>query len=155
MLRRFYRVLGPFVGVPFHAVLRDRDVGGCGDVERVSWVASKLPGLDGCGCGAFEIGNVSFVTLNGVALLCGDGELRFEVERVVERESLEVRVGNGNGEDVVAGSGPVVLLHLPLYSITSDGKMGPLSRYRCVERLVIDLRVCTLSFFLSNNGLKF
>ncbi|CAJ1950807.1 unnamed protein product [Sphenostylis stenocarpa] len=129
VLRRFYRVLGPFVGLPFHAVLGDRDVGECGDidVDRVSWIASKLPGLDSSGCAAFEIGNVSFVTLNAVALLCGgSGGLRFEVEKVIERESLEVRVGtegvvkrvNGFGgfgdADVLSGSGPVVLLHLPL-----------------------------------------
>ncbi|RDX84067.1 Metallophosphoesterase 1, partial [Mucuna pruriens] len=116
VLRRFYRVLGPFVGLPFHAVLGDRDIGYCDDldVEKVSWIASKLPGLDSSGCAAFEIGNVSFVTLNSVALLCGNGALRFEVERVIERESVELRGTERVNADVLSGSGPVVLLHLPL-----------------------------------------
>ncbi|XP_029127958.1 metallophosphoesterase 1-like [Cajanus cajan] len=118
VLRQFYRVLGPFVGLPFHAVLGDRDVGECRDLdaERVSWLASKLPGLDSAGCAAFEMGNVSFVTLNAVALLCGNCGLRFEVERVVERESVELRV-NGSNE---FGSGPVVLLHFPLDRTRND-----------------------------------
>ncbi|TKY66002.1 Metallophosphoesterase protein [Spatholobus suberectus] len=81
--------------LPFHAVLGDRDVGKCGDIdlERVGWIVNKLPGLDSSGCATFEIDNVSFVTLNAVALLCGDSGLRFEVERVIERESVELRVG--------------------------------------------------------------
>ncbi|TKY64281.1 Metallophosphoesterase 1 [Spatholobus suberectus] len=137
VLRRFYRILGPFVGLPFHAVLGDRDVGECGDIdaERVGWIANKLPGLDSSGCAAFEVGNVSFVTLNAVALLCGDSGLRFEVERVIERKSVELRVGtegavrrtNGSAEfgdkDVLSGSGPVVLLHFPL-DRTRNGHCG-------------------------------
>ncbi|KAH1204422.1 Metallophosphoesterase 1 [Glycine max] len=108
VLRRFYKVLGPFVG--------DRDVGECGDIEgnRVGWIANKLPGLDSAGFAALEIGNVSFVRPNAVALLCGNGGcLRFEVEKVIERESVGTRM-NGSDEDVLYGLGPVVLLHLPL-----------------------------------------
>ncbi|KAF7814063.1 Metallophosphoesterase 1 [Senna tora] len=54
-------MLGPFVGLPFHAILGDRDIGECSklDVKKVDWIASKLPGLDPSGCGAFEIGNIS------------------------------------------------------------------------------------------------
>ncbi|KAJ1401048.1 hypothetical protein SESBI_29058 [Sesbania bispinosa] len=137
VLRQFYQVLGPFVGLPFHAVLGDRDIGECSDldVNKVTWIAHKLPGLDSSGCGAFEIGNISFVTLNAVALLCSNNSLRFDVEKVIERESLELRLetegatktinDSTNSRDAnynffwresteLSGSGPVLLLHLPL-----------------------------------------
>ncbi|KAL2336456.1 hypothetical protein Fmac_010902 [Flemingia macrophylla] len=122
LLRRFRRVLGPFVGLPFHVVLGDRDVGECGEVDadRVSWVADQFPGLDSAACAAFEIGDVGFVTLNAVALLCGNCALRFEVERVVERESVDLRTSGSDG----FGSGPVLLLHLPLDRTTDRDYAG-------------------------------
>ncbi|XP_073227061.1 uncharacterized protein [Cicer arietinum] len=137
VLRQFYKMLGPFVDLPFHAILGDRDIGECSDldVNKLNWIARKLPGLDPSGCGAFEIGNVSFVSLNAVALLCDNSSLRFDVEKVIERESLELRRetkpatktlnhstysrdSNFNffwrESAVLSGSGPVLLLHLPL-----------------------------------------
>lgn len=137
VLRQFYQLLGPFVGLPFHAILGDRDIGECSDLDadKVNWIARKLPGLDPAGCGAFEMGKISFVTLNAVALLCGNSSLRFDVEKVIERESLELRVGtmgvtaaindSTNFRDAdynvvwresttSSGSGPVLLLHFPL-----------------------------------------
>lgn len=139
VLHHFYRTIGPFVSLPFHAILGDRDIGECSDLDakRVSWIARKLPGLDPSGCGAFEMGNISFVSLNAVALLCGNNNLRFDVEKVIERESLEIRVetkdatesindtGTTNVRDadfnfgwrestMLSGSGPVLLLHFPL-----------------------------------------
>ena len=41
--------------------------------------------------GSSEIGNVSFVSLNAVALLCGNNYLRVGVEKVVEMESSDLR----------------------------------------------------------------
>nr|XP_011464590.1 PREDICTED: metallophosphoesterase 1-like [Fragaria vesca subsp. vesca] len=137
VIRQFHRVLGPFLDLPLHVALGDRDVGECGGLseEAVGWIARRMPGLDSAGCGAFEIGNVSFVSLNAVALLCGNSGLRFSVEKAVERESVDFRVENEavrGGESEVerkearvyefgwrenamsAGSGPVVLLHFPL-----------------------------------------
>lgn len=137
VLRQFYQILGPFVGLPFHAILGDRDIGECGDLDlkKVEWLASKFPGLDPSGCGAFEIGNISFVSLNAVALLCGNNNLRFDVEKVIERESFEIHVeteeatkalnDTTNVRDadfnfgwrastVSSGAGPVLLLHFPL-----------------------------------------
>lgn len=130
-------MLGPFVDLPFHAILGDRDIGECSDldVNRVNWISRKLPGLDRSGCAAFEIGNISFVSLNAVALLCDNSSLRFDVEKVIERESLELREetegstkttnDSTNSRDanynffwresnVLSGSGSVLLLHLPL-----------------------------------------
>ncbi|GAU47907.1 hypothetical protein TSUD_238740 [Trifolium subterraneum] len=130
-------MLGPFVDLPFHAILGDRDIGECSDLDanNVNWIARKLPGLDSSGCGAFEIGNVSFVSLNSVALLCDNNSLRFDVEKVIERESLELREETEAATKmmnhstlsrdvnynffwreitVLSGSGPVLLLHLPL-----------------------------------------
>ncbi|MED6160752.1 hypothetical protein PIB30_054326 [Stylosanthes scabra] len=139
VLRQFYQILGPFVGLPFHAVLGDRDIGECSDLDlnKVNWISRKLPGLDPSGCGAFEINNISFVTLNAVALLCGDNSLRFGIEKVIERESLEFRNETGEINDstkttdadynflwrvhsMSSGSGPVILLHLPLQQTGSQ-----------------------------------
>lgn len=142
VLRQFDRVLGPFLGLPLHVVLGDRDLGRCGELNRksVSWVAGRFPGLDSAGCGAFEISNVSFVSLNAVALLCGNDDLRFSVEKVVERESLDLRAETQRFQEEVvieessqvrdwvrgfrwrengasSGSGPVLLLHFPLRQI--------------------------------------
>ncbi|PNX77710.1 hypothetical protein L195_g033679, partial [Trifolium pratense] len=137
VLHQFYQMLGPFVDLPFHAILGDRDIGECSDLDanNVNWISRKLPGLDRSGCGAFEIGNVSFVSLNSVALLCDNSSLRFDVEKVIERESLELReeteaatkmTNHSNlsrdvnynffwrESTVLSGSGPVLLLHLPL-----------------------------------------
>ncbi|CAK8560422.1 unnamed protein product [Lathyrus sativus] len=137
VLRQFYQMVGPFVDLPFHATLGDRDIGECSDldVNKVNWISRKLPGLDRSGCGAFEIGNVSFVSLNAVALLCDNSSLRFDVEKVIESESLELREvteattktrnhstdstdANYNffwrESTLLSGSGPVLLLHLPL-----------------------------------------
>ncbi|CAK7327004.1 unnamed protein product [Dovyalis caffra] len=47
--------------------------------------ASTLP--TGCS-GAIDIVNVSFVSLNAVALLCGNNKLRFGVEKVVGMERI-------------------------------------------------------------------
>ncbi|KAL5556958.1 hypothetical protein UlMin_039194 [Ulmus minor] len=45
--------------------------------KLVSWIAGRFPGLDSAGCGAFEISNVSFLSLNAIALLCGNNDLGF------------------------------------------------------------------------------
>ncbi|KAJ8771612.1 hypothetical protein K2173_026789 [Erythroxylum novogranatense] len=150
VLHQFHRMLGPFLELPLHVVLGDRDVGQCNelDVKSVHWLARNFPGLDSAGCGAFEISNVSFVSLNSVALLCGINTLRFSVERVIETERTDLRMdveralesiddfgelkdGFGKFEDMSenfqwrggelsSGSGPVLLLHLPLHHFTNN-----------------------------------
>ncbi|KAG5544347.1 hypothetical protein RHGRI_016933 [Rhododendron griersonianum] len=138
VLQQFRRLLGPFLGLPFHVILGDRDIGDCRDLNVVSvnWIASNLPGLDSAGCGVFEIGNISFVSLNAMALLCGHNSLRFSVEKVIERESIDLRMDGeqqtevldgssgfrlksgdlGWRENVISsGSGLVLLLHFPLH----------------------------------------
>jgi hypothetical protein len=140
-------MLGPFVDLPFHAILGDRDIGECSDLDanNVNWISRKLPGLDSSGCGAFEIGNVSFVSLNSVALLCDNSSLRFDVEKVIERESLELREESETAAKTInystrardvnynffwrestmlSGSGPVLLLHLPLDQTRNERYAG-------------------------------
>ncbi|GMN45295.1 hypothetical protein TIFTF001_014482 [Ficus carica] len=132
VLHQFHGVLGPFLELPLHVVLGDRDVGCCSELsaKSVNWIAGRFPGLDSAGCGSFEIGNVSFVSLNAVALLCGNNDLRFGVEKVLERESSDLRAESEEPDRVgevsmvrefrwrengiSSGSGPVVLLHFPL-----------------------------------------
>ncbi|GAV59277.1 hypothetical protein CFOL_v3_02808 [Cephalotus follicularis] len=134
VVHQFQQMVGPFMGLPYHVVVGDRDVGECSGLESnsVQWIARSFPGLDSAGCGAFEISNVSFVSLNAVALLCGNNGLRFSVEKVIERESVDLQMGFENSfEDlkdkeisrgfgwrenyVSSGSGPVLLLHFPLH----------------------------------------
>lgn len=140
-LQEFQWMLGPYVGLPMHVVLGERDMGRCGELneEFIGGIAGYLPGMDSAGCGAFVMKNVTFVSLNGVALQCKDGQLRFGVERVIERESMELRSrvqetdGNGDvGVDefqwrdngVESGSGPVVLVHFPLHQMGVDYNGG-------------------------------
>ncbi|KAL1822031.1 hypothetical protein ACET3Z_008809 [Daucus carota] len=136
VIQQFHRVLGPFLELPYHVLLGDRDIGGCSDLNSgsVSWISSNFPGLDSSGCSAFAIGNISFVSLNSVALLCGDNSLRFGVEKTVETESTELQMETEQTEQPVqvskdirledfiwrenalsSGSGPVLLLHMPLH----------------------------------------
>lgn len=136
VIRQFHSMLGPFLGLPYHVLLGDRDIGGCSDLNSgsVSWISSNFPGLDASGCSAFGISNTSFVSLNSVALLCGDNSLRFSVEKAVEAESTELQMETEQTEQVLqvpkditlkdfswrenaltSGSGPVLLLHMPLH----------------------------------------
>lgn len=153
VLQQFQWMLGPFLSLPMHIVLGDRDIGECSNLnaKSVSRVASSLPGLDSAGCGAFEVSNISFVSLNAVALLCGNNDLRFSVERVIERESLDAQTHNkasteGTSEpnkveskfsnmgwrenSLTSRSGPVLLLHFPLHRTTNSnsGGIGVLKR---------------------------
>lgn len=138
-------ILGRYSALPLHITLGDKDVGRCANLDGkfVHRMAKHLPGLDSSGCGAFEISSLSFVSLNAVALLCGDNALRFSVEKVMERESdhfqrkrlneeehgplgSEKREGFGDHSwrqnNMKSGAGPVVLVHIPLHkSHKSDG----------------------------------
>ncbi|KAJ3700513.1 hypothetical protein LUZ61_004218 [Rhynchospora tenuis] len=138
VLQQFYNILGPHFSLPLHILPGDRDMGKCSELRTniVSLTADQMPGLDSAGCSMFEIANVSFVSLNSMALLCENDELRFGVEKVVERVSVEFQRRAGVEMDrgidyveememsadfqwretgVTSGTGPVVLLHLPLY----------------------------------------
>lgn len=138
LLQQFHNLLGPFLDLPYHVVPGDRDIGKCNDLDEVSVnkVTRSFPGLDSSGCGAFDIGNINFVSLNSVALLCGNNELRFSVERALERERIEMQTEselvknvinessgikipkhdiNWRENDMSSGSGPVLLLHIPLH----------------------------------------
>ncbi|KAF8723500.1 hypothetical protein HU200_021447 [Digitaria exilis] len=89
VIEQFEGILGHHSSLPRLIALGDKDVGSCANLEGkfVHHKAKHLPGLDSCGCGAFEISNVSFVSLNAVALLCDNNDLRFGVEKFMERES--------------------------------------------------------------------
>ncbi|KAI9200813.1 hypothetical protein LWI28_013520 [Acer negundo] len=152
VLDQFHQMLGPFLGLPFHVILGDRDVGECGglDAKSVDWIAGNFPGLDTAGCGAFEISNVTFVSLNTVALLCGNNKLRFGVEKVIESENIDLRMGSEGTAKTINDfskfsetyrdltwrenamsprSGPVLLLHFPLHR-TVDSMCSQISNTR-------------------------
>ncbi|XP_071732156.1 uncharacterized protein [Rutidosis leptorrhynchoides] len=138
VVQQFHSLLGPFLDLPYHVVPGDRDVGECDSLNEilVNKITRSFPGLDSAGCGAFDIGNVNFVSLNTVALLCENNELRFSVEKALERERVELQMDNEHTNnmmmessgitiprhdlnwrenDMSSGSGPVLLLHIPLH----------------------------------------
>ncbi|XWS23865.1 hypothetical protein CRYUN_Cryun28dG0052000 [Craigia yunnanensis] len=71
VLHQLDQILGPFLELPLHVILGDRHVGECSilDAKSVNWIARSFPGLDSSGCGTFEISNISFFSLNAMALL--------------------------------------------------------------------------------------
>ncbi|KAK8315141.1 hypothetical protein V6Z12_D01G220200 [Gossypium hirsutum] len=136
--KKSFQSLNPDMLLVLGDVSAKGDVGECSGLcaNSVTWIARNFPGLDSSGCGAFEISNISFVSLNAVALLCGNNKLRFDVEKVIERESVGLQMeiegmdetNNGFGmfsemsndfrwrvNAMKSGSGPVLLLHFPLY----------------------------------------
>ncbi|KAJ4761538.1 Metallophosphoesterase 1 [Rhynchospora pubera] len=138
VLHQFYNILGPHFSLPLHILPGDRDMGKCSQLRTniLTLTADHMPALDSAGCSTFQIANVSFVSLNSMALLCENDDLRFGVEKVVERVSVEFQRRAGvqmdRGIDFVeevemsadfqwretgmtSGTGPVVLLHFPLY----------------------------------------
>lgn len=163
VLRQFHRLIGSLIALPFHVTLGDRDIGECTglDSHLVDWISSHLPGLDSAGCGAFEMENITFVSLNSVALLCGNNALRFGVEEVIERESLDFRteiegprteMTNDLGSDremspnfawrensMASGSGPVLLLHLPLHSTGRSRNDGKHCHEKAYSNLLVDV----------------
>ncbi|WOL19414.1 metallophosphoesterase 1-like [Canna indica] len=161
VLQQFYKILGPAVEFPLHIALGDRDIGECSELDEqfISQIVSNMPGLGSSGCSAFAIGNISFVSLNAVSLLCGNNDLRFSVEKVIERESNDLRkqikeTMEKNSKPTVRTedsdnfhwrdnqmephSGPVLLLHFPLYrekrSICRDEGISAYS-CNCLEKV--------------------
>ncbi|KAF6149172.1 hypothetical protein GIB67_026028 [Kingdonia uniflora] len=147
VLQQFQKILGPWIALPFHIGLGDRDIGECNKLNEkyVNWICSKLPGLDSTGCSSFEVSNISFVSINAVAMLCENNDLHFSVEKFIERESFDLRSYSKDAkkrknepEDlgeintnfgwrentVSSGSGPVLLLHFPLHQTTSNNCEG-------------------------------
>ncbi|KAL6861789.1 hypothetical protein ACP4OV_017489 [Aristida adscensionis] len=143
VIEQFERILGRYTMLPLHIALGDKDIGTCATLDRkfVHRRAKHLPALDSSGCGAFEISNVSFVSLNAVALLCGTNALRFDVEKVMERESHHFQTERVNEAEcfhlgcekretvadlnwrqnsMESGSGPVILLHFPLHKFDGE-----------------------------------
>lgn len=143
VVQQFHNLLGPFLDLPYHVVPGDRDIGECSKLNELSAnkISRSFPGLDSSGCGSFDIGNVNFVSLNSVALLCGNNDLRFSVEKALETEHLELQTENERVTDVInessgikipkyefdwrentmlSGSGPVLLLHFPLHQTTNN-----------------------------------
>uniref|UniRef100_A0A2N9ED52 Calcineurin-like phosphoesterase domain-containing protein n=1 Tax=Fagus sylvatica TaxID=28930 RepID=A0A2N9ED52_FAGSY len=116
VLHQFHGLLGPFIDLPYHVILGDRDIGECSElnVKSINWITSNFPGLDLAGCGAFEISNISFVSLNAVALLCATEEMN---------KASQLRETDHNfgwkENTISSGSGPVLLLHFPLHQ-TAD-----------------------------------
>lgn len=161
VVQQFHSLLGPFLDLPYHVIPGDRDIGECNDLNEifVNKITRSFPGLDSAGCGAFDIGNVNFVSLNSVALLCGNNDLRFSVEKALERERIELQMVNEHVTSVMkessgitipkhdlnwrenemsSGSGPVLLLHFPLHQTVDfvhDGTVGNMQdRAETVEK---------------------
>ncbi|XP_074272649.1 uncharacterized protein LOC141596404 isoform X2 [Silene latifolia] len=170
VLQRLESILGPYLQLPLHVTLGDRDIGECAKLKPgfVQRIASSFPDLDSVGCGSFEIGNVSFVSLNTVALLCGNNELLPDIERVVERESAYLRMRTEGANETIdksyvtnedsyefqwkehsasSQSGPVLLVHFPFQHVSE-----PHCRERNINLLRDSMRLLQ-SRVVENSGL--
>ncbi|XP_048129902.1 metallophosphoesterase 1-like isoform X2 [Rhodamnia argentea] len=163
VLRQFHRLIGSLITLPFHVILGDRDIGDCSELDSqlVDWISSHLPGLDSAGCGAFEMENITFLSLNSVALLCGNNALRFGVEEVIERESLDFQteIEGARTEmtndfslgkemspnfawrenSMESGSGPVLLLHFPLHPTGRSRNDGQHCHEKAYSNSLVDV----------------
>ena len=117
---RFLKIAKPFLGLPFHVSVGNHDIG---DFYQVTPAlthrfASSFPGLDETGSSTFMIKDVSFVSLNSMALACDGCPMHTSMKRLVEdtKERLQTfHSTNGLGTDSNPFRKPVLLLHLPLY----------------------------------------
>lgn len=63
--------------------------------------------------------NASFVSLNALALLCGNNKLRFSAEMVIERESIDLRMGEAGTAEAINYSFDTYKCHpVLIYQIT-------------------------------------
>ncbi|KAF3775174.1 Metallophosphoesterase 1 [Nymphaea thermarum] len=155
VLHQLQHLLGPFLGLPLHIVLGDRDIGHCNelDLKLVEQISSSLPGLDSVGCGVFDVNNISFISLNAIAMLCKN-DLHSHVEKVIERmnqerQRLAIKGSdrsfgpdqNGKNfqwrENPTSGARPVLLLHFPLHKTTDSNKWTHKKFHEALDDVVI------------------
>lgn len=145
-MARFWDLVRPFSAVPMQIVVGNHDVGDHHDPgfsSRLPRFAASFPGLDDT-CGSrFTWNGVDFVSLNAMALH-GDGcSVCSRVEKHVESISSALKTDqkesdpgqdinghNISGADGGISTGPVLLLHLPLYR-ADDNACTSLDLPRC------------------------
>ncbi|XP_020255450.1 metallophosphoesterase 1-like [Asparagus officinalis] len=98
--------------------------------------------------------NISFLSLNGIALLCGNNDLRFG--------GVDFSNSDRRPSDAAPGSGPVVLLHLPLHGPTRRTYCGVQtivghtyeSSRTIIERMVFGAHTHQFDDYLHSNGIR-
>jgi hypothetical protein len=132
VVSRFRSVIGPFVKGPLQVVVGNHDVGDHHDQgmqARLPRFAASFPGLDPTCCSRYNWKLIDFISLNAMAMQGDRCSLCSDVEKVVEKHSVPVQQ-HGQNRSHNNRSGPVLLLHLPLYR-EDDSACNSLDVPRC------------------------
>lgn len=132
VVSRFWSVIGPFVKGPLQVVVGNHDVGDHHDhgmQARLPRFAASFPGLDPTCCSRYNWKLIDFISLNAMAMQGDHCSLCSDVEKVVEKHSVLVQQ-HGQNRSHNNRSGPVLLLHLPLYR-EDDSACNSLDVPRC------------------------
>lgn len=132
VVQRFHDMLQPFLGLPIHVTVGNHDVGDFYQLTPtlLRQFVNSFPGLDDTGSDVFAIRNISFVSLNAMALACDDCPLHSSMQRVVGNAKATLEKGfsstvssksagqmDSTSFDRNALQKPVLLLHLPLHRV--------------------------------------
>ncbi|CAK9195422.1 unnamed protein product [Sphagnum troendelagicum] len=132
VVSRFWSVIGPFAKGPLQVVVGNHDVGDHHDQgmqARLPRFAASFPGLDPTCCSRYNWKLIDFISLNAMAMQGDRCSLCSDVEKVVEKHSVLVQQ-HGQNRSHNNRSGPVLLLHLPLYR-EDDSACNSLDVPRC------------------------
>ena len=119
VVHRFVKVAKPFLGLPYHVSVGNHDIGDFYQVTPalIHRFARSFPGLDETGSSTIMIKNVSFVSLNAMALACDGCPMHASMQNVVEdvKKNLQFPTVKGLGTSASRFRKPILLSHLPLY----------------------------------------
>eukprot|EP00250_Pteridium_aquilinum_P018972 c24245_g1_i1 orf=226-1452(+) len=129
VMRRFKDMVKPFLGLPYHVIVGNHDIGDYYQVTPtlLRRFVNSFPGLDETASAAFTIRNISFVSVNAMALACDVCPTFSSAQKAVEQFKAALDLsGIQSSEDTQqtnlqthstrnAFKRPVLLTHLPLY----------------------------------------
>ncbi|MCO5557992.1 hypothetical protein L7F22_011566 [Adiantum nelumboides] len=128
LVLRFKDMTMPYLGLPFYVLPGNHDIGDYYQItpSLLQQFVEAFPSLDDAGNEVFMIRNISFASLNAMALACEECPSYSTTKNVVERLEIALQTDvlsseytqqNGlpihSSED--ASERPVLLTHLPLY----------------------------------------
>lgn len=129
---RFNDMAKPFLGLSYHVSAGNHDIGDFYQITPtlLHRFVNTFPGLDETGSAIFTIRNISFVSLNAMALACDACPMHGSMQKVVEVAQSALQTGSNGSQQLTEYTGqmdsttsssanafqrPVLLLHLPLY----------------------------------------
>ncbi|KAI5060383.1 hypothetical protein GOP47_0024803 [Adiantum capillus-veneris] len=128
VILRFKDMTMPFSGLPFHVLPGNHDVGDYYQITTslMQQFVDAFPGLDDTGNEVFMIRNITFISLNAMALACEECPLYNTLKKVVEHLEVVLQTAVQSAEHTqqadlpihspeYASTRPILLTHLPLY----------------------------------------